>query len=117
MSQENVEIVRRLLAASADRDVDAAMSMMHANIEWQIANDEPEVRTLHGHAEVIAMVAEWIGSFETVPLVFAGTPRGGAVPVKFDETQVYTTVRDRAIVKVRDFRTKLQAVKAVGLAE
>jgi ketosteroid isomerase-like protein len=38
MSRQNVEIVQRLLAASADRDTDASLSIMDANIEWQIAD-------------------------------------------------------------------------------
>jgi ketosteroid isomerase-like protein len=51
-----------------------------------------------------------------VPLVFAGTPRGGGAQVTFGETQVYT-VREGSVVKVRDFRTKVRALEAVGLSE
>src|SRR5438270_4668111 len=106
MSEQNMQMVRRLLAASADRDIGGALSMMHANIEWQLADDEPDDRTLHGHAEVMRRVGGWTQTFEDfswtpqefidagddviVPLVFAGTPRGGAAQVTFGETQVYT---------------------------
>jgi ketosteroid isomerase-like protein len=78
------------------------------------------------------MFDEWRRSFENfsgtpqefidagddviVPLIFAGTPRGGGAQVTFDETQVYT-VQGESIVKVREFRTKAQALEAVGLSE
>jgi ketosteroid isomerase-like protein len=132
MSEENVEIVQRLLAATADSENEVALSLMHADIEWQTADDEPDAGTLHGHAQVVAMFDEWRRSFENfsgtpqefidagddviVPLIFAGTPRGGGAQVTFDETQVYT-VQGESIVKVREFRTKAQALEAVGLSE
>src|SRR5256885_14707935 len=106
--------------------------MLHVDIEWQTADDEPDAGTLRGHAEVIAMLGEWRRSFDNfsgtpqefidagddviVRLKFAGTPRGGGAEVTFDETQVHT-VQGGSIVKAREFRTKVQALAALGLAE
>jgi ketosteroid isomerase-like protein len=109
-----------------------ALSAMDETIEWHMAEDEPDARTLHGQAEVRAMLEGWKGSFEEfsgtpeefidagehviVPILFVGSPRGSDAQVSIEETQVYT-VRARAVIKVREYRTKTQALEAVGLAE
>jgi ketosteroid isomerase-like protein len=132
MSQENVEVVAAMWAAFARQETDVAFSALDAEIEWQMAEDEPDAVTHHGRVQVMSMLRGWEAAFDDfsgtpqefidaaeqviVPLVFVGTPRGGNAQVTFEETQVYTIV-DGVIVTVREYRTKAQALKAVGLTE
>jgi ketosteroid isomerase-like protein len=131
MSHENVEIVRRVFEAWSRGELDLALSAMAETIEWQVAEDEPDVRTLHGRAEIRAMVEGWAGSFEEfsgtpqgfidagehviIPIVFTGSVRGSDARVSVEETQVYT-VQAGTVTKVREYRTKSEALEAVGLA-
>jgi ketosteroid isomerase-like protein len=132
MSQENVEIVRAAFEAWSRGEVDQALSAMDDTIEWEMAEDEPDARTLRGVAEVRTMLQGWIESFEdfsatpqefiddgdhvVVPIVFVARPRGGDSPVTIEETQVFT-VEAGTIGRVREYRTKTQALEAVGLSE
>jgi ketosteroid isomerase-like protein len=113
-------------------ELDVALSMMDERIEWQMADDEPDARTLRGRDEIRSMVEGWAESFQdfsaapqefidaeeavVVPLIFKGRPRDSDTPVTLEETQVYT-LRAGLVIKVCEYRTKAQALEAVGLAE
>ena len=129
MSGENVEVVRRSWAAMDRGDLAEALSYLDEAIEWEPAEDEPDARIARGVAEVASLLAEWYGSFEdfsgapedfidagghvVVPIVFTGRPHGSDAVVTVEETQVYT-VRDGRIVRVREYRTKAEALAALG---
>jgi ketosteroid isomerase-like protein len=130
VSRENVDLVRSAFEAWSAGDVEKAMSALDADVEWNMAEDEPDARTLHGQAEVLEMLGGWVESFEEfsstprsfidggehviVPITFAGRPRGGDTTVTIEETQVYT-VQSGTVVRVREFRTEGEAHRAVGL--
>jgi uncharacterized protein len=131
VSRENVDLVRSVFEAWGAGDVSRAMSLLDADIEWQMAQDEPDARTLRGRAEVRDMLGGWAQSFEEfsstprdfidagehviVPITFEGRPRGGDSSVTIEETQVYT-VQGGAVVRVHEYRTEAEALKAVGLS-
>src|ERR1700737_2346689 len=54
VSQENIEIVRRLWVEWGRGEVGLAVAAMDETVEWHMAEDEPDARTLHGRAEVKA---------------------------------------------------------------
>ena len=132
MSQENVELVRMIFSAWRRQEVDLALSSMDDMIEWQMAEDEPDARTLRGRAEVRAMVEGWREAFDdftttpqefidagehvVVPIDFLARPRGAAGSVTINETQVFT-IREGMVVRVREYRDHAEALKAVGLED
>jgi uncharacterized protein len=132
MSKDNVEIVQRVFAAWGRGEIGPALSAMDDSIEWRMAEDEPDARTLHGRDEVRAMVEGWATEFEefsgtprefldagehvVVPLLFVATPRGSNAQVALEETQVYT-LRAGSVIRVREYRTKAEALAAAGLAD
>lgn len=71
MTIENVDLVRSVFQAWGDADVNRAMSLFDAGVEWQMAEEEPDARTLHGQAEVMDMLGGWVESFEE----FSATPQ------------------------------------------
>jgi ketosteroid isomerase-like protein len=132
MSAENIEIVRRSWEAWKQGDGGAALSCYDRDIVWEPAEDEPDSHTARGVTEVIELMGRWVGSFEgftgeplefidagddiVVPMVFTGRPHGSEQEVTLQETQVFT-LRDGLIVRVREFRTKAEALAALGLDE
>jgi len=49
MSQENVEIVRRIFDRWAEGDFQAGRELLHPDIEWVISREHPDARTLIGY--------------------------------------------------------------------
>ena len=131
MSQENVEIVREANEAWKRGDLDAVVRALDPRIEWHTAADEPDAGPHRGVEAIISLIADWAQSFEdfsvepleftdagdrvVMPMTARGRPHGSEQTVEAAETQVYT-VRNGKIVEVREYRTKAEALKVVGLA-
>ena len=132
MSQENVELVRRSFEAFARGDFDAAFSCFGPDPEWRTAADEPDQRTYCGIAALRAFADSlsdaWADRFEDV-MEFEGfidrgdwvvvpwsarlRGRGSGIPIEVTETYA-VQVQDAKIVRVDEYRTKEQALEAVG---
>jgi ketosteroid isomerase-like protein len=101
-----------------------------AGIEWQMADDEPDARTLRGQQEVLNMLSGWVESFAelwanpqdfidagehvAVPISFIARPHGADASVAIEETQVFT-IKGGVVVKVREYRTLAEALNALGV--
>jgi ketosteroid isomerase-like protein len=132
MSQQNIELVRSAFDAWSDGDLSRAVSALDPDIEWEMAEDEPDARTLHGQAEVRDMLRGWAESFDellitphdfidagqhvVVPIGFVARPHGAEASLTIEETQVFT-VRGDTVVRVCEYRTKAEALEAVHLSE
>jgi ketosteroid isomerase-like protein len=130
ISQENVEIVRRLLEAVNCRDFDAMLETGDPEIEI-VTLMTGTYRRHAGWRQLVEQMAEELSGFQFVPEDFidvgqdrvvavtrwvgAGRTSGIAVP---DTTigLVYT-LRDGLVVRQESFRNRAEALKAVGLAE
>ena len=125
-----MEIVRAAWKAWQADDREASLAPLHDDVEWHRSGDEPEVETLHGPGEIALMWAEWVGSFDEfrieplefidagerilVPFRMTGRLPGSDAEVAIEETHVYR-FRDGKVVEVREYRTKEEALAAVGL--
>jgi ketosteroid isomerase-like protein len=143
MSQENVEIVRRMhehmsglnLAVQADNPEDQRelIEQVYApDVEASWSTTNPETRTYRGYDGLMQAFSEWTGSFEeyyidaidfiavgdhvVVPTRQRGTGKGSGVPVELDVVLLYT-LRDRKITALREYDTLEQALEAAGLSE
>jgi ketosteroid isomerase-like protein len=128
MSQENVELVRRALAA-APADPEALFSILDEQVEWDYVGAFPEVVTYHGPGEVREFFREWSGAFddfgfeaeevfEAGDSVLAllhqwghGKDTGARVE---NRTWQMFTFRDGKIVHCRGYETKDEALRAAG---
>ena len=132
MSQENVDLVRRTFEAFARGEFDAAFSAFLADSEWCTARDEPDQGTYRGIAalrEFAGSLSEaWADRFEDlmefegfidrgdwviVPWTARLRGRGSGIPIDVMETYA-VQLRDGKIVRVDEYRTKEQALEAVG---
>jgi ketosteroid isomerase-like protein len=128
---ENVEIVRRSNALTNDGDLDAAFRLAHPDVEWVIAREHPNARTLVGEGAVREYQREWQ---ETLPdvrvrldrlldaggdVVAIGTVRGAGVASEADVEVPIGLVfvfREGLITRVEEYLDPAEALKAAGLA-
>lgn len=129
MSAERVEMVRAVLEGPAP-DFRSALAGLREDVEWVIAKEHPNARTLRGQDEVVAYLEEWAGILEDLEfdaaeyrdagdrVVAIGTSRGrgagGGVPVAVPLCLVYTFSADE-IVRVEEFLDPSDALAAAGL--
>jgi uncharacterized protein len=135
MSQENVDLVRGMFDAFGRRDIAAALEAYSPQIEWTTASDEPDSRTLRGLEGLRTMVDGWLQTWEenlfsaaepqefigagdhvVVPVRALVRGKASGVPVKILETYDFR-IEDGKVVEVREYRTKEQALEALGLAD
>jgi ketosteroid isomerase-like protein len=131
VSEENVEIVRRLFEASLRHDNETALSLYDAEVTVETDFlDTPGVfhgvdgvrewyqTSLDVLADVATTVYELIDAGDDVIVILrlAGRGRRSGVPVERQEAHIWT-VRDGKLWRLRVFRTRTEALKAVGLEE
>ena len=59
MSQENVEIVRRLYEVQGAHGLDAAFELVDPGLEWQTSPNLPDAGTYRGREEVREKESVW----------------------------------------------------------
>ena len=133
MSQASVEIAKLSVDAWNRGDMDEAFALFDPNVRWTTADDEPDPQTYVGHEGVRQLIASlldiWeqgftmkahefidLGDVVVVPFTAHVAGRGSGVALEAEETHVFT-IHDSKIVCVREYRTRDEALKAVGLAE
>jgi ketosteroid isomerase-like protein len=132
MSQENVASTRRALEAFDRGDHDGWLAHFDPEIVWYGLADEPDPGPFRGHQAVLALCARWTdllpdlrldvkeyidaGEYVIVSGRFHGHTADSDAEVALDEVFV-NKYRDDKIVEVREYRTRGEAIEAVGLSE
>ena len=133
MSRENVEVAKRVIDAFNRGDMDEVFALLDPNVRWTTADDEPDPQTYVGHEGVRQLIASlldiWeqgftvkahefidLGDIVVMPFTAPVQARGSGVALNAEETHVFTMHRGK-IVRVREYRTRDDALKAVGLEE
>jgi ketosteroid isomerase-like protein len=134
MSQENLKVVRRGFQAFADRGFDAMAEFWDPDIVWRAAEGAiDDVGEMHGQVAVRRYMEDWIDTFDDYSVVVeelrdVGDDRvlsiqrvKGRAKLSGAETvlryAVVSTVRDGKVVRVREYLSVEDALKAVGLEE
>ncbi len=132
VSQENVEIVRAAYEFALSNGA-PDFGFMDPEIEWHTRADLPDSASYHGHDGVRKLASEWFGSFDDLRfdpdelidggddvviavLTLRGRIRDSGEEVNMPETHVWRLLDGRA-VECREYPTKAEALKAVGLAQ
>jgi ketosteroid isomerase-like protein len=136
MSKENVEIVRRLYEATAQRDGATAFSLYHPEVEYDVSRvgigNFTTKGTWYGHAGIRRLLDEWNEAWEAVEyelteLIDAGDKvisvvdargrgRGSGLEVELRGMPVFT-LHEGKVIQVVWFPTREEALKAAGLSE
>ena len=125
MSQENVEIVRRVWAAVERHDTEAMFAFYDPDIVWQDHTDALELQdhSYHGHEGVRQFWREWLEPFETfeahsdfVLTRLHGRLKGSEREVQSKAADVWT-FREGSAIRFRSYDSRVDALEAVGLSE
>ena len=134
MSQENVEVVRRMLQAFADGGLDAMAEFWDPDIDWRAAEGAiDDVGEMHAPVAVRRYIQDWIDTFDDFSVVVeelrdVGDDRvlsiqrlKGQAKLSGAETDLryalVSTVRDGKVVRAREYLNAEDALEAVGLRE
>jgi ketosteroid isomerase-like protein len=130
MSEENVETVRKALAAF-DRGLDQVAKYWYHDIDWRAIEGAPDdVGVFRGRDALRRYYEDWYATFDALradaeELIDAGGDRVVAVlrvvgQVKGSDAQVdmrvavVYTVRDGLIIRGREYATREQALQAAS---
>jgi ketosteroid isomerase-like protein len=132
MSEENVEIVRRVVEAWNRGDVDAFLSLYEPDCEVVFRPEVPEPGPFHGHAELKQWVEGFLDAWEShrvevVEVMEAGDSivavvhmvgRGSGSGVDLDETDAhFFTIREGRIARWQNFNARAEALEAAGMSD
>jgi ketosteroid isomerase-like protein len=130
MSQENVEIVRRAVAAINDRDLDAYLSCCSEHVELRtpliagvyegregIQRWLSDVEDAAPDFRIDINRVEAVGPGQVLAFIRTrSTGRATGIPLGFEATNVYDVVGGK-ITRIRIFLDARKALKAAGLEE
>jgi ketosteroid isomerase-like protein len=132
MSEENAEVVWRAVEAFNRGGTEAALPWLAPDVEWHDLPDLPDAEIYRGHGGFLAAFKQFFGELEdyTVKvdettdhgervLVFARIIGRGRGSRAWFEQRIFGvwTVRNRLVVRAVWFRTREEALEAVGLSE
>jgi ketosteroid isomerase-like protein len=132
MSQENVEIGRRVWEHFNERRWDAFWSLVDGKVEWQSRTDEPDAGVHYGMESAQRYMDSWIelfpdlrvelaesvdlGDHVATELDLVGNARISGI--EFREHYCFlSTIENRKIVLIREFHENKEAIDTVGLVE
>jgi ketosteroid isomerase-like protein len=132
MSQENVEIVHRLVEAWNERNVDALLGFFDPGCEVLFPPEVPEPGPFRGHAELRQWAEGFMAAWQShhaevvethvardtvvASLLLAG--RGGGSGLEMEETDAHWfTIRNGRVVRWQSFVDHSEALEAAGFSE
>jgi ketosteroid isomerase-like protein len=132
MSQENVEVVRRMNAAFNSGDLDAAFDLYDPAAIWHSRSDEPDTGDYHGRQAIRGMAEMWRAMFDDFQIHLddfvdarncvvtcgwvAGRGRDSGAEVR-DPYAWVVRLEDGKITEIWEYRDRAEALEAVGLRE
>jgi ketosteroid isomerase-like protein len=137
MSQENVELVRRVFQAVSRRDSEAVLALYDPDVEWDATRSPlglvTGISVFHGHHGLRRAFREWYEGWDRVvdeveEVIDAGEQviavvtlrargRSSGVDVEWEHYASIWTIRDGRIVRVVWLPSRAEALEAVGLSE
>jgi ketosteroid isomerase-like protein len=134
MSQENVEIVRRLTEALNARDLDRYyIEFFDPGVEWRTSVEDPDAAIHLGRSAYKRYVQQWIESFDGLHADveeyidvgddrvftwsrFTGRGRTSSAPADWYLAIIFT-IRDGKVVRGEEYFDRSEALESVGLSE
>jgi ketosteroid isomerase-like protein len=137
MSQENVEVVRRIYEAAARRDTPTVLALYHPEVELDasrigLGGLAGHGGVSHGHEGLRAFFREWheawgeieydyeelIDAGEQVISIVTRHARGRASGIEVGRSfALLWTIRDGEVVRVVWFLSRAEALQAAGLSK
>jgi ketosteroid isomerase-like protein len=131
MSQENVEVVRRCLAARDQGDYASARSLFDPRVVVDLSV-RPDGRVYHGGADAAQAMRDWVERWEdysyaaeevldageNVVVFFRerGRGKGSGASTELVGATVWT-LKEGKVVRMKTYTDRTEALEAVGLRE
>ena len=131
MSQENVEIVRRIYDAYLSGDFDTAFALIDPDVTFDVSI-RPEGKIYRGHQGVAEALRTWTGTWEAFRMELqelidagddvisvehhSGRGRGSGLPLSQTYFSVFTLGGGK-VTRITWFQTRAEALEATGLSE
>jgi ketosteroid isomerase-like protein len=131
MSQENVEIVRRMVERWNRRDLQGFLALFSADVECFPAVDQPESQSFRGREALADYANGWLAAFDPYVLEASeyldlgecvvvvgrvvGSGRESGVTVADDDAWLYRFL-DGKVIGYRECGTKADALEGAGLS-
>jgi uncharacterized protein len=132
MSEENVEIIRKVYEATNRGGFRATEPYVHSEVEFHTYAQSPEAGVYRGREAVLKYNEDLFGQFESVrfeveELVDAGdrvvvvttqhaVPKGGQEEMNVRISEVWV-IRDGLLAERRSYSTRQEAFEAAGLSD
>ena len=132
MSQENVEVIRRMFERARARDVQGMIELVSDDVACQPGDDQPEAEGFRGSRALADYFRGWLETFETYEIEVGeyldcgeyvvavgrvtGHGRSSGAVVSADDAWLYR-LRDGKVVEYRECGTKARALEAAGVTE
>jgi ketosteroid isomerase-like protein len=132
MSQQNVEVARRLMAALQSGEHEQALGYLDPSVEFD-ARTRPDGKVWHGPEGVRSAMADWMDEWDAyeaeaeryvdagadkVLLLWRERGRGRASGMPLEqEGATVMTLRDGRVSHMRPFVDRAEALKDAGLAD
>lgn len=132
MSQENVDVVARVIASGNDGDLETMLALHHPEWEGYIPDEYPVAGTWRGLDGVRAFVLEWLTAWEDFRVVPEEYVHGGdavmvavrywgkgrASGMEISDRWFYAyRLRGGKIIAWQPFAERADALEALGLAD
>jgi ketosteroid isomerase-like protein len=132
MSQETVEIVRRVFETFNREGPEAALTALSPNVEWHDLPELPDAELHYGHAGFLKSINQFFGALEDstvnvdelidfdedVVVCARVVGRGRGSKARFEQRNFAVwTVRNGLVVRSVWFRTREEALEAVEASE
>jgi ketosteroid isomerase-like protein len=134
MSQENVEVVRRLVEALNARDLDTYyVEFFDPEVEYQTSREDPDAATHRGRQAYQRYLEQWLESFDGLHIDveeyidvdddrvftwsrFTGRGRASGAPADWYLAVIFT-LRDGKVARAEEYFDRDEALEAAGLKE
>jgi ketosteroid isomerase-like protein len=132
MSEENVEIVRRVFDAFNRRDIAAFLELLDPDVEWVPILAVLEGRVYRGHGDIRRWIDDLATDWEFFEVCYEDLrdlgdrvlvsghwrARGRASGVELENPGTYLyEIKNGRVVSMRTFTDRAEALGAAGLAE
>jgi ketosteroid isomerase-like protein len=131
MSQENVEVVRRIYDTYVSGDFEAAFSLIEPDVVFD-GTVRPEGKVYEGHKGLAEALRTWTGTWEAFRMDLeelidagdhviavehhSGRGRGSGLPLSQPYFSVFT-LRGGMVTRIVWFQNRREALEAAGLSE
>jgi ketosteroid isomerase-like protein len=128
-SSDPADVVRRILESWDEGRLDAALALIHPDIEWHEPPDMPDQTIAHGREAALKALQTWFATWSTYENELRAVQEAGervlveyrqrmvgagsSVAVESDLFQVWT-VRDGLAVRMEMYTDRAQAVAALA---